>query len=130
MAAKNRRGDLTVVGAGKSNKYRAKRTPCGHGHTHSSGGEARRCDDLHLLQRAGEIRGLEAQPEYWFQLEGAQIKHSNGRRLGYKPDWRYWEGDQHIAEEYKGFRTEAYVLKLAFFKAFFPYVTHRETGRG
>jgi hypothetical protein len=112
-----------------THKYRAIRTDCNAGHSHPSKAEAKRCNELHLLLRAGEIKHLEVQPTYYFQLNGEPIKHPNGRRVAYRPDWRYWEGDCHIAEECKGFATEAYVLKLAFFRAFFPYVTHRVTGR-
>lgn len=116
--------------AGGRHKYRAKRTICVEGHSHPSRAEARRCDELHLLQRLGKITRLEYEPQFWFYINGKPVVHGNGRRVGYKPDWRYFENDEPIAEEYKGFRTEAYVLKLAFFKAVFPDIEHRETGRG
>ena len=109
-------------------KYGAKRTACAAGHSHPSKGEAKRCDELHLLQRAGQISGLVCEPQYWFHYDGEPVKHDNGRRVGYKPDWRYFENNSTIVEEFKGFRTEAYVLKLAFFKAAFRGIEHRETG--
>jgi hypothetical protein len=115
--------------AGRGSKYHAKRTQCGGGHTHPSKAEAKRCDELRLLERAGQIHRLEYEPQYWFSINGVQVKHENGRRVGYKPDWRYFQGDRQIVEECKGFRTADYVLRLAIFKALFPYVTHRVTGK-
>lgn len=113
----------------RQHKYRAQRTSCGQGHNHPSKAEAKRCDELKLLERAGEIRCLEYGPRYFFHLNGDPIKHDNGRRLVYTPDWRYFEGDKCIAEECKGFITADYKVRLALFKAFFPHVEHRVTGR-
>lgn len=110
-------------------KFNAKRTDCSEGHSHPSAAEARRCSELHLLQRAGHITRLVIQPQYWFEIKGVPIKHDNGRRVGYKPDWKYFEGDLSVVEECKGFRTADYPLRKAIFKAFYPYITFRETGR-
>jgi hypothetical protein len=110
-------------------KYNAKRTQCSEGHSHPSKGEAKRCGELHLLQRAGHIRGLVYQPQYWFHIDGEILKHPNGRRVGYRPDWRYFEDNQTIAEEFKGFRTPDYALRIAIFKAMYRGIVHRETGR-
>ena len=110
------------------NKYRAKKSPCSQGHTHDSKREATRCDELHILQDAGAICDLAVQPQYWFVINGEQVKHQNGRRVGFKPDFDYYEKatDKTVAEDSKGFRTEAYVLKAAIFRALFPYVELRE----
>jgi len=112
---------------GRTHKYKAKRTICAHGHSHPSATEAKRCEELHLLQRAGAISCLEVAPTYFFQVNGETVKHGNGRRVCYTPDWRYVENERTIVEERKGFRTPDYVLRLAFFKAFYPYLEHRET---
>ena len=74
------------------NKYGAKKRACRLGHTHDSIKEANRCDQLHLLQRGGVIADLVTQPQYWFVINGVQLKHANGRRIGYKPDFGYTEG--------------------------------------
>jgi hypothetical protein len=113
----------------KQHKYRAQRTYCANGHWHPSKAEAKRCDELKILENAGAISGLEHQPTYYFQVNGETVKHPNGRRVSYTPDWRYVESGQTIVEECKGFRTADYVLRLAFFRAFYPYLEHRETGR-
>jgi hypothetical protein len=114
---------------GGGHKFNARRTTCQAGHLHPSKAEARECDELHLLQRAGEISNLEYEPTYYFQLNGEVVKHPNGRRVCYTPDWRYTEikTGKTIVHERKGFRTPDYVLRLAFFRAFYPYLEHRET---
>lgn len=109
-------------------KYGAKKENCRQGHRHDSIREAKRCNELHLLLRAGEIERLEQQPQYWFQINGKQVKHQNGRRVGFKPDFRYWDrlsGSQ-IVEDAKGVRTEAYVLRAAIFRALHPDIVFRE----
>ncbi len=110
------------------NKYRAKKAECQHGHTHDSGREAKRCNELHLLERAGQISTLRVHPQFWFIIDGQQVKHPNGWRVGFKADFAYIELPdlQDVVEDSKGFRTEAYVLKAAFFRALFPEVDFRE----
>jgi hypothetical protein len=51
---------------------------------HASGAEARRCDELHLMQRAGMIRDLIAhpQPRWPLAIKGETIGH-------YTADWQY-----------------------------------------
>ena len=112
----------------KGNKFNARKTVCRAGHKHDSKREAARCDELHLLLRAGDIERLEQQPQYWFAINGVQIKHQNGRRVGFKPDFRYWDrhSGSEIVEDAKGMKTEAYVLRAAIFRALFPSVELRE----
>lgn len=115
---------------GRGNKYGARKTACNHGHTHDSGKEARRCNDLHLLQRAGEIEDLRVQPQYWFVIDGRQVKHGNGRRVGFKPDFAYIEckSGADVVEDAKSdpTKTEAYVLRATIFRALFPTIDFRE----
>ncbi len=110
------------------NKYGAKKADCQHGHRHDSQREAKRCNELHLLERAGAISTLRIHPQFWFIIDGKQVKHPNGRRVGFKADFAYIElpSLQDVVEDSKGFRTEAYVLKAAFFRALFPEVDFRE----
>lgn len=109
------------------NKYHARRTQCRQGHTHASAYEASWCNDLTISEKAGEITHLEQQPQYWFKINGTQLKHANGRRIGFKPDFSYRDhhGKQ-VAVEAKGMRTEAYVLRAAIFRALYPYIELRE----
>ena len=110
----------------RGNKFNARKTACANGHVHDSIKEARRCNELHMLQRAGVIERLEQQPQYWFAIDGKPLMHANGRRVGFKPDFRYVEGGRTVAEDAKGMRTEAYVLRAALFRALFPGVEFRE----
>lgn len=104
------------------NKYGARKTVCSAGHTHGSKKEARRCDELHLLQRGGVIRQLSIQPQFWFQIDGQALMHDNGRRVGYKADFQYFEGDQNVVEETKGLVVRDWPLRKALFKACYPYI--------
>jgi len=108
------------------NKYGAKKTSCTVGHSHDSKLEANRCDDLHVIERTGAIRNLVVHPQFYFQINGTQLKHENGRRVGYKADFQYFEGDDNIVEDCKGFITKDWPLRKALFRALFPYVTLRE----
>lgn len=113
--------------ADRGNKYRAKRTVCLAGHTHASKRESIRCDELHLLQACGQITGLQFEPQFWFHIHGRQVKHENGRRVGYKPDFSYLERGRQVAEDIKSSATmtEAAVLRMALFRALYPEVELR-----
>lgn len=109
------------------NKFSARRCGCAAGHEHASKAEARRCDQLHLLARAGVIRDLEVQPQFWFVINGCQVKHEGGRRVGYRADFAYREGGKHIVEDVKGaYRDDAWTLRKAIFRALFPAIELRE----
>lgn len=111
----------------KPHKYRAKATTCGQGHNHPSKREAARCDELHLLLRAGEISGLVYEPQYWFEIGGVQVKHPNGRRVGYKPDFSYIERGKIVAEDVKSKATMTgdAVLRMTLFQHLFPAIELR-----
>lgn len=107
-------------------KYGAKKTICGQLHTHDSKLEAARCDQLHMMQRMGDITHLTVHPQFWFVIDGEQLKHDNGRRVGYKADFQYFEGDKNVVEDCKGFITSDWPLRKAVFKALFRHITLRE----
>ena len=110
------------------NKFSARKTPCSQGHTHASIKEARRCNDLHLLQRGGEIADLTVEPQFWFIVHGAQVKHENGRRAGFKPDFRYIENGRYVVEDVKGgkaTKTEAFTLRWTLARAMWPEIEWR-----
>lgn len=117
---------------GRANKYGAKKTRCSQGHLHDSAKEARRCNDLHLLARAGEIDDLEVQPKFYFCIGGVQVKHDNGRRVGFTPDFSYidMKSGADVVEDVKAASTRArsndYPLRKAMFKALFPAIEFRE----
>jgi hypothetical protein len=108
------------------NKYGATKAACAYGHQHASKREAKRCNDLHILERAGQITHLEVEPQFWFVINGEQMKHDNGRRVGYKADFSYREGDKAIAEDSKGFVVRDWPLRRALFRHLFPLIELRE----
>lgn len=111
----------------RPNKYGARKTQCFSGHTHASQREANRCTILHDMQRTGEITHLEIEPQYWFEIDGAVMKHDNGRRVGYKPDFRYRDATgQLVVEDSKGFHVRDWPLRKAIFRALNPGVELRE----
>lgn len=118
---------MTSIPAKRGNKYSAKKEACRHGHVHDSRKEARRCNDLHLLLRAGAISDLEQQPKYMFTINGVPVTALNGRQLRFTPDFRYRENGQLIVEDTKGVRTTDYQLRAAFFRALHPEIVLRET---
>ena len=108
-------------------KYRAVKSQCNAGHTHDSKREAIRCNELHALQAAGAISELKVHPQYWFVINGRQLKHPNGRRVGYKSDFEYVENGRKVTEDVKGVIVRDWPLRRAVFIALFPDHTLRET---
>ena len=109
---------------------KVKKADCAHGHSHASGREARRCNDLHLLERAGEIVGLTISPKLYFEIRGVPVKFPNGRRVGYTADFGYVERGVKVIEESKPERKEArsrdYALRIAIARALYPTLEFRE----
>jgi hypothetical protein len=108
-------------------KYRAVKAQCNAGHTHDSKREAIRCNELHALEAAGEISDLMIHPQYWFVINGKQLKHGNGRRVGYKSDFEYVENGMLVTEDVKGVVVRDWPLRRAVFKALYPHHYLRET---
>lgn len=100
----------------RSSKYGNRQTPCRHGHMHDSAKEARRCNDLHLLERAGEISGIEQQPMFPIKINGKQV-------CVYKADFAYLNrAGERVIEDVKGHRTDVYKLKKKLVEASYPGV--------
>lgn len=92
-------------------KYGNKKTEV-DGITFDSVREARRWQELKLLERAGEIKDLARQVPY--VLIPSQ-KDENGktieREVKYIADFVYEENGKTVVEDTKGFRTKDYILK-------------------
>jgi hypothetical protein len=112
----------------RGNKYGARKTPCSYGHTHDSGREAKRCNELKLLERAGEIEDLKHQVQFWFAINGTPLKHDNGHRVGVKIDFTYVDRQtaMKVAEDSKGFVVRDWPLRKAIFRALHPDILLRE----
>lgn len=97
-------------------KYHSKKTYCNHGHVHDSKLEAMRCNELHLLQKAGQISGLEVQKEYILLNPQKYERMPNERKVSYIADFVYIENGMTIIEDTKGFKTPEYIIKRKFLK--------------
>lgn len=82
------------------------------GYTFDSAGEAKRYQVLKLMQHAGEITRLEVHPHWDLAVNGIKI----GR--GYTADFSYRDkAGELVVEDFKGVRTEAFVLRKKLMKA-------------
>jgi len=94
-------------------KHRNVITVCGGEHKHRSKAEARRCDELRLLERVGEIARLEQQPRFPCKINGTLI-------CTYVADFAYFANEKRVIEDVKGQKTQLYVLKKKLVEALFP----------
>lgn len=104
---------MGAPGGARPHKYRAQRTECAGGHSHPSKAEARRCDQLRLLERAGEIMRLEREVPYDFIVNGTKV-------FTYRADFRYFTDLGCVVEDVKGFATPVYKLKKKLLEAQYP----------
>lgn len=102
----------------KRHKYNAVATTV-DGVVFPSKAEARRYEQLKLLERNGRISNLELQPRYPLLV--------NGEKVGeYRGDFRYIEDGVTILEDTKGMKTDVYKIKAKLVKAIYG-ITIRET---
>ena len=109
-------------------KYHAAKARCCQGHIHDSKKEARRCNELTFLEKAGQISNLRQQVKYILipvQREPSTEVYKRGERKGqpkegkviekecaYYADFDYINRNGvHIVEDTKGFRTADYKIK-------------------
>jgi dsDNA-binding SOS-regulon protein len=95
----------------RRHKYGAQRTEV-DGVKFSSKAEARRYQELRLLEKAGEVKELELQPK--FPLHAPQRGSSQHEKVStYIADFRYRRGPKGVLviEDVKGMRTPLYRLK-------------------
>lgn len=94
-------------------KYRAKPTTI-DGIRFASKAEARRYQELKLLERAGEIHNLETHPKYTLSVNNQVI-------CTYTADFRYEESGEAIVEDVKSrpTMTQVYRLKKKLMKAIY-----------
>lgn len=92
-------------------KYNSKKTVV-DGQKFDSKKEARRYQELLLMEKAGEIKNLCRQVK--FVLIPSQ-RDENGkvveRECSYKADFTYEEGIKTVVEDVKGYRTKEYIIK-------------------
>lgn len=97
------------------------------GMTFDSKKEAKRYQELSLLQKAGEISGLQTQVRYVLipaQREASDEVYTKGANKGkskpgkllereciYVADFVYYKDGEVVVEDTKGFRTKDYIIK-------------------
>lgn len=105
-------------------KYKAIKTTI-NGIEFDSRKEARRYQELLLLERSGAISSLQLQVKFVLipaQYEEVERYGKNGNKLkshrrlvekevSYIADFVYWEGGKLIVEDTKGFKTKDYIIK-------------------
>ena len=98
----------------RDNKYGNSPTRCSENVLHQSKAEARRCTDLHLLQKGGAIRGLKAHPQERYELDVNRV-----HVCAYLADFVYERTDtgELVVEDVKGHATEVYKLKARLMRA-------------
>lgn len=97
-------------------KYGNRKTTVG-GQTFDSALEARRFQELKLLERAGVIRDLQTQVK--FELQPAFEKNGKKYRpIYYVADFVYFDVERckSVVEDTKGYRTEVFRLKQKLFE--------------
>lgn len=108
------------------NKYHAKKITV-NGETFDSQREFQRWCQLRMLEKAGEIEGLQRQVTYTLipeQREQSRDVFRRGVKAGqlkpgkviektvtYKADFVYFERGREVVEDVKGFKTKDYVIK-------------------
>lgn len=83
------------------------------GHTFDSEREATRYSQLQLLERAGQITGLELQPRFELIPKQRRDDGKPERACEYVADFRYTDvrTGQQVIEDAKGMRTRDYIVK-------------------
>lgn len=97
------------------NKYRAVKTRIGN-IIFDSKAEAQRYQELILLQKAGEIKGLILQPQFLLQ-ESFRYYGKAIRAITYIADFQYFDikTSQVIVEDVKGMETREFQIKKKLF---------------
>lgn len=92
---------------------------CEQGHIHHSRGEAGWCNLVEARKRTGEIKDYEIQKKVELSAYGKHIANM------YVDFWITGSDGSQWVEEFKGFATEVWRLKHAFFKVQYPEVEYK-----
>lgn len=102
----------------RAHKYGAQATESRDGVKHPSKKQARRWDELRLLERGGAITGLRREVTvYLLGANGEPLRSETGRRLSWRADFVYAEDGAIIYEDAKGYATPEYRLKRSILAA-------------
>ena len=98
------------------NKYNAKKTVVGD-IKFDSKKEANRWIELQLLERAGEISGLQRQVKIDLMGQHGPLMTRTGRKMRFTVDFAYTEKGAVIHEDVKGYATRDYEVRVAVARA-------------
>lgn len=110
----------------RTHKYNAKKTVVDNV-TFDSKAEARRYQELKLLEQAGEIQGLQLQPQFILLEPFIDSSGKRQRPIIYKADFQYKENGQDMVEDVKGVLTPEFKLKVKLFLHKYPQYQFRVT---
>jgi len=109
----------------KKHKYNAKKIII-DGIEFDSKKEAKRYQELKMLEKAGKIKDLQLQPVFLLQ-EGFYYQGKAIRQITYRADFEYVdEKGNRVVEDVKGFKTDVYKLKKKLFLKKNPDVIFKE----
>jgi hypothetical protein len=89
--------------------------------------EAKRYNELKILEKANEITELRLQVK--FELQPSFKKEGKTyRKIEYIADFTYYDNklNKYIVEDTKGYKTEVYKLKKKLFEYKYPHLTIKE----
>lgn len=98
-------------------KYRSRATICFSGHKHPSKIEANYCDQLRLLQKAGQIISYKCQVKFDLAVNGKLI-------CRHIVDFLVMTDKGEEVHEVKGFATRDWKLKRKLFKVLYPQIKY------
>lgn len=101
-------------------KYGAVKTTV-DGITFDSKAEAKRYQELLLLERAGQICDVKLQPEFVLQPSFVK-KGKKYQPIKYRADFQYYDLIKHkmVIEDVKGCKTKEFLIKQKMFEYVFP----------
>lgn len=100
----------------KRSKFGNRSCRCNQGHIHLSRGEGGYCNELELRRRSGEFHSYDVEKNYKLEINGKLI-------CNHKPDFTIYKTKskkEWWIEEYKGFPTDGWKMKMKIFKALYP----------
>ncbi len=107
-------------------KYNAKRCVV-QGITFASQKEGKRYQELLVIEKAGWIKDLVLQPQFYLQ---EAFRDSSGRKwrpIVYVADFQYWSDGARVVEDVKGMKTPAYRIKAKLFRFKYPGIKFIES---
>lgn len=107
-------------------KYKAVKTTV-DGIKFDSKKEARRYQELKLLEKAGVIKDLGLQPNFLLQ-DKFKKNGKTYRKIEYIADFIYWDCEKNctVIEDVKGLKTQVYSIKKKLFEFKYPDLEIRE----